>query len=105
VNYRIELRSELTADVAEVCRWYRRHQPDLAEDLFEKFFVAVRAVQASPGLFRILESDVRRIRLTRFPYHLYFRVMNDTVRFLLLMHTARSPEALKRELRKRPDPK
>jgi hypothetical protein len=39
----------------------------------------------------------------RFPYHLYFRVKNDTVRFLPLMHTARSPEAVKRELRKRPD--
>jgi hypothetical protein len=34
---------------------------------------------------------VPRIRLTRFPYHLYFRVRDDLVRFLLLMHTARAP--------------
>lgn len=103
MNYRIELRSELVADVAEVCRWYARHQSGLAEDSFERFFVAVRVGQAYPGLFPIIESDVRRIRLTRFPSHLYFRIQGDSVRFLLLMHTARSPELVKRELRKRPE--
>jgi hypothetical protein len=44
-----------------------------------------------PESFAILERDLRRVNLHRFPYHFLFRVAGDVVRILVVRHHRRRP--------------
>jgi hypothetical protein len=51
---------------------------------------------ARPESFAVRERDLHRVNLQRFPYHFWFRVVDDTVRVLVVRHHRRRPLRVQR---------
>ena len=52
---------------------------------------AVAAILENPERWRIIEADVRRYLMARFPFAIYYRVLPDGLRILALKHHSRHP--------------
>jgi plasmid stabilization system protein ParE len=89
---RLVLHPKVSSDVSTIMRYYE--QVGTAE-LADEFYLELRRfmIQAAkrPEAFAIRDRDVRRANLRRFPYHFLFRVINDSVRVLVVRHHRRDP--------------
>ena len=78
-------------EVDEAYRWYESRQPGLGSDFLDAVAEAQALIADNPALYGFAEGDIRAARLKRFPYALYYRVLNDRIRVLAVYHTARNP--------------
>jgi hypothetical protein len=66
-----------------------------ATELANEFYAELRhfMVEAAerPKSFAIRQRDIRRVNLRRFPFHFLFRLVDATVRVLVVRHHSRHP--------------
>ena len=80
------------AELVEAARFYEQRIPMLGVEFLNAVDRAIRIVQESPGQWRVVESDVRRYLMPRFPYAIYYRVLADEIRVLAFKHHSRHPD-------------
>jgi len=56
----------------------------------------VERIAAAPQQFPVVFRDVRRARCRRFPYGLFFRVVNGTAYVVACFHSSRDPRQWQR---------
>ncbi len=66
--------------------------PDAASRFVDAFEEAVEFVRENPQAAVRVEGEVRRSNLRRFPYALIYRVVNDSVVIVAVVHGRRGPE-------------
>jgi hypothetical protein len=52
----------------------------------------VRIIQEAPERWNVIEADVRRYLMPRFPYAIYYRIYPDHLRILAFKHHSRHPD-------------
>ena len=86
------IRPEAEADVVTARAWYERQR----EGLGSAFLLCVEEVldhiDRTPGLYPVVYQEVRRAFTRRFPYAVYYRVADDDVVVLGILHTRRDPQ-------------
>ena len=89
---RLVFHPQVYSDLAKVMEYYERiATPELADDFYREFRLFVEEVAERPESFAILERDIRRANLRRFPYHFLFRIVGDSLRILVVRHHFRHP--------------
>lgn len=83
---------DATRELIEAGRVYEQKVPALGAQFFDAVDEAVAVIAAAPERWRIVESDVRRFLIPRFPYAIYYRVLPDHVRILAFKHHSRRPD-------------
>ncbi len=83
----------LTAsDLNSAVSYYNRQRPGLGDEIRVEVYAAIERVRSNPFQFPVVERDIRRGFVHRFPYSVLFRVVNDdTVRVLVIRHHRRHP--------------
>ena len=81
-------------DVEEAALWYHQHDPAVALRFVDEVRLAMREAAKQPLRFPERFIEVRRIRLHRFPYSVFFRIRADTVQVLAVLHGARDVDTL-----------
>ncbi len=88
--------SEASAELEDAARWYEQRHVGLGLAFLAAVDVAVEFVARSPragapvaGLPEDL--DVRRVPVSRFPYHVAYLVATDQVHVLAIAHDRRRP--------------
>jgi plasmid stabilization system protein ParE len=76
----------------------------LGLEFSEAVFGLLDKIAARPKIWPEIYEGIRRARLRRFPYALYFRIEDGEIVVFLVFHTARNPETLRRILRAREKP-
>ena len=66
--------------------------PHLADEFYSELYSLIRKASQNPRRFRIIEGDLRRANLKRFPYHFLYRELPDGIRITLVRHHHRDPE-------------
>lgn len=77
--------------LAEIHASYSIASPLLGDAFLAETDRVVARVSRAPLMFPGLYRDVRRARLRRFPYEMFYRVLDDHVRVLALVHARRDP--------------
>jgi plasmid stabilization system protein ParE len=77
-------------DIASAATWYEEKSPGLAVDLTDEIIRAIRRAQEGPELFRIIRprDGMRRVLTGRFPYHIFFTVIEETMHVHAVLHGA-----------------
>jgi len=89
---RIEYHPALQKDLQEVIDFYNSRSPGLGSEFLSNFEQQILRIAVSPRLWRTVEGDIRRTLMPRFPYCIYFRVINDEViRITVIKHQRRHP--------------
>jgi len=90
------LHEQAEAELLDAARWYNRRVSGLGEQFLSAVIDALLEIEKHPARFPFdpLSSDaheLRRYRLTRFPYHLIYRRRIDQLLVIAIAHTAREP--------------
>jgi toxin ParE1/3/4 len=91
MSFPLIIRPEAEQDLAEGRDWYEGQRAGLggdflrhAEDVFER-------LRDTPTLYAEVYRGVRRCKLKRFPYVVYYRLRGDQVEVLGVIHASRHP--------------
>lgn len=83
--------SEAQADVEEAFAWYEEQRLGLGEAFRRAVDLAVESIEAHPEAYAILHRKTRRVLLPRFPYGLYYRVLDRNIVVVACLHGKRHP--------------
>lgn len=82
-----EAREEYVAAIQR----YQQINPPLAAAFVQQIEYGIAAICRNPTSWRIVEDDVRRYLVHRFPYGIYYTVSADFVSIWAIMHLSREP--------------
>jgi toxin ParE1/3/4 len=84
-------RPAAAADVEDAYRWYEAQQTGLGEEFLAAVRVVIESMMANPELFPVVYRETRRALLRRFPYGIYYRIVEDQIVVVACMHGRRDP--------------
>ncbi len=73
-------------------QYYNRQVPGLGDEFADEIEVGVRAITMAPLTWRIVEADVRRYLVQRFPYGIYYTMEDDVIVIWAIKHLHRDPD-------------
>jgi len=84
--------SRIYADLALVIDHYIQNAGQkLADEFFEEFEALVEKIAERPESFAIMEHNIRRDNLIRFPYNVLFYRRVNNVKIMAIRHNSRHP--------------
>jgi len=83
-------------DLRKTYDWYENQRTGLGRRFTNAFVDAIDVAIERPTSFPVTHRDVRRVILRRFPYALFFRLIDDTIRVIGVIHLHRRPSAWRR---------
>ena len=89
---KVEYHPALQAELEEIRDYYEQRSPGLGRGFIDEFESQVLRIAATPGRWMVVERDIRRCLMARFPYIIYFRcVGTDRIRITVIKHQRRHP--------------
>ncbi|HYX25575.1 MAG TPA: type II toxin-antitoxin system RelE/ParE family toxin [Thermoanaerobaculia bacterium] len=85
------LRAAVERDLDEAASWYEERQPGLREAFLEVVEDTLKRIEENPRLYPVLRLDIRRASLRRFPYGIYYALIEGDIHVLAVVHDARHP--------------
>lgn len=86
---------EIEEDVLGGYFWYEEKSFGLGEEFLRMFYACANELSRNALLYQKVYGDVRRRLLRRFPYVIYFRIMENEIIVLGLYHCARDPRTIR----------
>ena len=83
---------EAEAEFLAAIDYYEDRDPGLGLDFAIEVHSAIGSILSFPTAWPILEDDMRRCRLRRFPYGIIYSKHKDTIFILAVMHLRRDPD-------------
>ena len=99
MEYSIVLYNDAKEDIVEIAKWYDLKSVELSKRFIEQFDIAINKISKTPDAFSYLYDDVRKIRLHKFPYLIFYKVKEQTVFIYGVIHAKRNPYLYKKRLR------
>ncbi len=79
-------------ELREIIEYYDSCSPGLGTDFLNEFERHILKIASMPTLWKIIEGDIRRSLMNRFPYVIYFRELEDDIlRVTVVKHQRRHP--------------
>jgi len=90
---RIEYHPAIEHELREIIRYYEQASRGLGIEFLDEFERQILKIVSMPTLWAVVEGDIRRALMKRFPYTVYFRVLgNDVLRVTVIKHQRKHPE-------------
>jgi len=80
---------DAVADVEAAFEWYEAQRPGLGTAFRRALDIAVAAIEDHPEGYAVLYRKTRRVVLPRFPYGLYYRILDDNIVVVGCIHGKR----------------
>ncbi len=77
-------------DVVEAAAWYEKQAEGLGEELIDEVVHAIHRAASNPELFRVVRrnGEIRRVLAERFPYRIFFSILEKTLYVHAVLHGA-----------------
>ncbi|MBL8724800.1 MAG: type II toxin-antitoxin system RelE/ParE family toxin [Planctomycetes bacterium] len=79
------------AEFVAACQWYEQERTGLGGQLFDATSRLLEGIVEHPLRYRIVRRSLRRALVTRFPYAVYYRVLDGAVVVEGFLHGSRDP--------------
>ncbi|MGL4464018.1 MAG: type II toxin-antitoxin system RelE/ParE family toxin [Planctomycetia bacterium] len=89
----LEFHPDVQVETDAAYSWYERQRTGLGAEFLDAVERVLAEIAANPSRRGFAEGDVRAGSPARFPYAVYYRVLDDRIRVLAVFHTARDPSA------------
>ena len=93
---RIRLTSLADADYLQALAWYEKQRPGLGREFEIELDALFKRVCRNPEIFFQEAPNVRKARMPRFKYGIYFTVEGDEIGVLAIYHPSQNPDTLRR---------
>jgi toxin ParE1/3/4 len=89
---RVHYHPAVEDELREIQRYYEERSAGLGVQFIDEFERQVLALAASPERWMVVSADIRRCLMRRFPYVIYFRLVDaDSIRITVVKHQRRHP--------------
>jgi plasmid stabilization system protein ParE len=88
---RVFVRPAAAGDIEDAFLWYEEQRPGLGEEFLEELNITIASIVENPGNYPVMKRETRRVLLRRFPYGVYYRVLEDRVLVVACYHARRDP--------------
>jgi plasmid stabilization system protein ParE len=89
----VVLRREASQDVAEARDHFEAQQAGLGQAFLDRLDEALARIGAMPQIYAVVWQNVRAARLRQFTYVVYYRIHDDRVEILAVIHGSRDAAA------------
>lgn len=79
-------------EMLDAAQYYEAQASGLGEDFLNKIESAVQDISQQPDRWPIVQLDVRRRLVHRFPYAVLFRITKNEILILAVAHLHRRPD-------------
>ena len=93
------VRPEALSDLLDTRDWYNERRSGLGEQFVSAAEELLEHVRARPELCAVVYKGTRRAKLRRFPYIVYYRVLDTRTEVLAVLHASRDSRVWKRRTR------
>jgi plasmid stabilization system protein ParE len=89
---RLEFHKQVHSDISRIMEYYANVGGEqLADEFYAELKLYFHKAAESPESYIVHKRDLRRVNLNRFPYHFFFRIVEERVRILVVRHHKRRP--------------
>jgi plasmid stabilization system protein ParE len=93
----VHFRPQARAEFLDARNWYERQERGLGFEFRDAVEALLSRIEANPESFSIAwQGEVREAPLRRFPYAIYYELVEGDVLILSVFHTRRNPAIWKR---------
>lgn len=93
----IELLDEAREDLRSASRFYERQSDGLGDEFLRSLFAEIDRLARDAGIYpRVF--GYQRLLSRRFPYAIYYRIENETVRVYAVLDCRRDPDWIRQRL-------
>jgi plasmid stabilization system protein ParE len=96
VTYRLELRPEAFADIAEAFSWYEGQRAGLGAEFERELDRTFGLIVTMPAAGRVVHRTLRRALVRRFPFAVYYVLSGDLIEVRGVLHGSRHPRTWRR---------
>src|SRR6266699_1081786 len=88
----VEYHPAVEAELEEIRNFYEARRPGVGREFIDEFERLVLQIAATPGRWMVVEADIRRAIMRRFPYIIYFRQADqERIRITVVKYQRRHP--------------
>jgi plasmid stabilization system protein ParE len=88
---KVEFLEAAQTELDDAFNWYEAQQENLGVQFLTEFDAAIRRIFAYPASYALLENEVRRCLIKRFPYGILYGIDADTIVIIAVAHLHRKP--------------
>ena len=76
---KIEYHPAIENELRAIIKYYNQCFPNLGLEFLDEFERQILKISSNPSLWLVIEGDIQRALIKRFPYVIYFRVIDNKV--------------------------
>ena len=92
MSHTVVFRPKAKTDLIEARDWYQRQQFGLGETFADAVDETISRIQSMPKLYAVVFQNVRRAKVRTFPYLIYYRLLQERIEVLAVLHGNRDPK-------------
>jgi toxin ParE1/3/4 len=94
----VVFRPEAQGDLLQSREWYEQQRPGLGDAFSDRLEEAIVRIQKMPAMYETVFQGVRRAKIRRFPYLIYYRAQFDRIEVVAVLHGSRDPRLWKERI-------
>jgi len=92
MTFRLVISPAANRDIDEVMNWYDSQRETLGTRFIQALQTRFDEMTSSPFVPRVIPgSRLGRVILSGWPYMIYYRIVEETIRVIAIIHTSRDP--------------
>ena len=92
MTYKLSIRKEAEADIAEAYQYYESCRESLGADFMLCIDESLARIQRNPKKFKVVLNKVRRALVKKFLYGIYYTIDENEIIVLAVTHARRNPK-------------
>jgi len=92
MSHTVVFRPKAKTDLIEARDWYQRQQFGLGETFADAVDETISRIQSMPKMYAVVFRNVRRAKVRTFPYLIYYRLLQERIEVLAVLHGSRDPK-------------
>lgn len=90
------VRPVAAGEFEEISLWYDSQRRGLGDEFMDAAELALRSLTETPLIHRVVFRDLRRAKIRRFPYNIFYRVAGEDAIVVGCFHAKRDPRRWRR---------
>lgn len=91
MTFTVRLREEAELELAEAASWYESQLTGLGHDFLDSVLETLDGIGENPEAYPIVHRSTHRTVVSRFPFAVFYRIIESEVVVASVMHGSRHP--------------
>ena len=87
----IKFHSDAESEMNKAAEYYESRQKDLGKRFLESVRSVINQIRINPEIFKIIHNNIRFAQTSIFPYGIIYRVKDECLEIIAVMHLKRRP--------------